>query len=125
MSPELTKRLVARHPALLAMPEDSVILQRGVECGDGWYDLIDGALTAIEKHCATVNAKPPAILQVKQKIGQLRIYFRPYDEIIRSIIDDAERKSAMTCEQCGRPGKLVKGPHIRVTCGRDHHDGRH
>ena len=72
MSPELTKRLVARHPALLAMPEDSVISQRGVECGDGWYDLIDEALTAIEKHSATVNAKPPAILQVKQKIDDLR-----------------------------------------------------
>ena len=124
MSPELTKRLVARHPALLAMPEDSVILQRGVECGDGWYDLIDGALTAIEKHCATVNAKPLAILQIKQKIGLLRIYFRPYDEIIRSIIDDAERNSAMTCEQCGRPGRLVEGSYRRVTCGRDHHDSR-
>ena len=125
MSPELTKRLVARHPALLAMPEDSVISQRGVECGDGWYDRIDDALTAIEKHCATINAKPPAILQIKQKIGLLCIYFRPYDEIIRSIIDDAERNSAMTCEQCGRPGKLVKGRHIRVTCGYDQPDGRH
>ena len=124
MSPELTKRLVARHPALLAMPEDSVISQRGVECGDGWHDLIDEALTAIEKHCAPINAKPPGVLQIKGKLGLLRIYCRPYDDVIGSIIDDAERNSAMTCEQCGRPGKLVKGPHIHVTCGHDHHDGR-
>ena len=104
MSTELTQRLVARHPALLAMPEDSVVPQRGVECGDGWHDLIDEARTAIEKHCASINTKPPGVLQIKEKLGLLRVYFRPYDDVIGSILHAAERNSAMSCEQCGRPG---------------------
>ena len=124
MRPELTEGLVARHPALLSMPKGTVIAQRGIECGDGWHDLIDDTLTAIEKHCASIGSKPPGITQIKEKLGLLRIYFRPYDEGIEAILHAAEQRSASICEQCGRPGKLVIGQYIHVTCGHDHDDER-
>ena len=124
MRPDLTNRLVARHPALLAMPTGSVIAHRGIECGDGWHDLIDETLTAVEKHCVSIGSEPPRTLQIKEKLGLLRIYVRLYDDAIRSILDDAERKSAMICERCGRPGKLVSQPFLHVTCGNDRLDER-
>ena len=124
MRPELTERLVVRHPALLAMPIGTVIAQRGIECGNGWHGLIDDTLTAIEKHCASIGTEPPGITQIKEKLGLLRIYFRPYDEGIGSILHAAEQRSASICEQCGRPGKLVNGQYIHVTCGHDHDDER-
>ena len=117
-------KLVARYPVLLSKPSNSVIAHRGIECGDGWYELVDATLTAIETHCASMGSSLPAITQIKEKFGLLRIYFAPWDEAIRSILDSAEQKSAAVCERCGRPGRLARSPYLHVTCGCDHADGR-
>ena len=61
MSPSLTLQLGALHPILLAKPDGSVIAERGIECGDGWYDVIDEMLIAIESHCVAVGFSPPAV----------------------------------------------------------------
>ena len=124
MSPDLASRMVARHPVLPAMPYDTAIGDRRIECGDGWYDLIDETLTAIEKHCAANGSNLPAITQIKERFGLLRVYFRPWDDAIRQILDAAEQKSATCCEKCGRSGKIMSRPSLRVTCGSDHDDGR-
>ena len=117
MSPEKTARLIERHPELLAVPPDTVIAQRGIECGDGWFGLIDDAFTAIEAHCESNGLPVPAITQVKEKFGKLRVYVKPWDKGIASILDTAERKSAEICEQCGRPGRLVATPYLHSSCG--------
>ena len=116
MNSTLAQELVNRHPALLSMPHDSVISQRGIECGDGWYGLIDEMLTAIENHCSAAGAAMPAVLQIKEKFGLLRVYLTPSDDAIRAILDAAEHKSATSCERCGRDGKFVASPFPRVRC---------
>ena len=62
--------------------------------------------------------------QIKERFGLLRVYFRPWDDAIRQILDAAEQKSATCCEKCGRSGKIICRPSLRVTCGSDHDDGR-
>ena len=117
MSPDPTQKLLARHPALLIVPPKSVIAARGIECGDGWFELITETLSAIESHCANVGSTLPQITQIKEKFGKLRIYFTPWDDGIGSLLDAAEHKSATICERCGRPGKLVGQPFPHSTCG--------
>ena len=124
MSPDLASRMIARHPVLPAMPLDTAIGDRGIECGDGWYDLIDETLTAIETPCAACGSNLPAITQIKEKFGLRRVYFRPWDDAIRPILDAAEQKSATCCEKCGRSGKIISRPSLSGTCGGDHNDGR-
>ena len=116
MSPTLTLQLVGRHPTLLSLPNGSVIAQRGIECSDGWYGLIDKTLSEIEGRRVSVDSSPPAITQIKEKFGLLRVYTMPSDEPIRAILDAAEQASATCCEQCGREGKLVATPFSQVRC---------
>lgn len=80
---------------------------RGFECGNGWAGLIDEILTELRTACP--NAR---IVQVKEKLGGLRIYLEnKLDEEAKVILRRAELKSFTVCETCGAPGEL------RRTCG--------
>lgn len=48
----------------------------------------------------------PRASQVKEKFGTLRFYMTHQTEEMDKIISVAERKSAITCEECGKKGKL-------------------
>jgi hypothetical protein len=56
-----------------------------------------------------------AVMQVKEKFGTLRFYCSGTDAIDR-YIRLAERLSAVTCEDCGRPGKANDSGWIRTQC---------
>lgn len=85
----------------------------GMECGDGWKDLIRQAL-------ATFEACGAKVAQIKEKFGELRLYWDQPDHWTENNNGDftwyfiacamAERQavamSRTTCETCGRPGKL-------------------
>jgi hypothetical protein len=47
-----------------------------------------------------------AVDQVKEKFGTLRFYTNQGNSMIYKFIDLAAKLSAMTCEECGRTGKL-------------------
>jgi hypothetical protein len=48
----------------------------------------------------------PRASQIKEKYGTLRFYMTHGTEEMYKIVDNAERKSLKTCEECGKPGKL-------------------
>jgi hypothetical protein len=63
--------------------------------------------------------KPPTQLvftQIKEKYGTLRVYYNGGDEYCGGIIAMAESMSAVTCEDCGVPGKIRGGGWIRTLC---------
>ncbi|WP_172717270.1 hypothetical protein [Neorhizobium sp. T6_25] len=95
------------------------ILAPGIEFGveDGWLPLIADALgkieLALEIHGWT---KKTVVKQIKEKLGELRIYVRPRREsasypnalvadleIIRNLVTQGSR---LTCEICGEPGRI-------------------
>ena len=88
----------------------------GCECGDGWYELLREACAKaeplvtkwIEDHKTETDYEgwTPRLAQVKEKFGTLRLYFTSYPDGIGDIEEDAEEKSSITCESCGKPGKL-------------------
>jgi hypothetical protein len=80
--------------------------------GAGWKSIIE---TAIARMATAVANCPPgalSILQIKEKLGGLRIYVAgqslPSDvlEKVREAIDLAEARADCTCEICGRIGRL-------------------
>jgi hypothetical protein len=54
--------------------------------------------------------------QIKEKFGTLRVYSIGGDEYCEGIISMATSMSAITCEQCGVPGKQRSGAWIRTLC---------
>lgn len=98
MSPEREAELARRHPSYVASH-----LQDGVAtCGDGWFDVIDRLLTALEAR----NLEGFRPTQIKQKVGKLRFYALGIDEEAVALIRAAGEESATVCEVCGEPGVL-------------------
>lgn len=82
----------------------------GFSCGDGWFNIIDQLCGNIQHHLDWVNKKEVKVAQVevgqvKEKFGTLRFYYIGGDDIIDGMVRMAESMSAVTCEECGAPGK--------------------
>ena len=120
MDKSLQSQLRKKYPSLLRFPERTPIAERGIEVLDGWYDLVDEMLERIQSHASTTRAagkRPPAITQIKEKLGAIRVYLDHSGAVIRAILDNAETRSLSTCESCGKPGKLIASHGwIRVRC---------
>jgi len=90
-------------------------LQRGFECGDGWFELINKLAQDIEAVARENGLNPespewPLCRQVKEKMGSLRFVmfavdgFPEMNERISELRLAALNQSLKICEQCGRPG---------------------
>lgn len=92
-------------------------VQCGVQIDPGWEHILYDTLEKIQLFLK--SKKLPLshfrIDQVKEKFGQLNIYFSiPVDDEgvyladiyddIRNIISEGERQSKITCQECGEPG---------------------
>ena len=101
------KRLAAKYPRIFrdlhGNPHVSC-LAFGIECGDGWYSLID-------RLCADISKADPHVYvtQVKEKYGTLRFYTNPTTHAVLDRIEAAEQESASVCELCGAGGAKQHG----------------
>ena len=81
----------------------------GVECGKGWYPLLEPICEYILKYnSGKDDSECIEFTQVKEKWGFLHIYTSRTTEELRELISDAEQKSKTICEVCGNPGNLKK-----------------
>lgn len=99
----------------------------GIECGPGWYDLIDQLCNGLQWN-TDKNDYPQVVAdQVKEKYGTLRFYYHtefddePTDKshkdgVIQGMIDFAEVMSGSICETCGNPGKCNDEGWIKCEC---------
>lgn len=69
-----------------------------------------------EKPCKEFQYFYPKAEQVKEKFGTLRVYMTSTTDKMDKIIQEAEEKSAKTCENCGEKGKVRGGGWIKVLC---------
>lgn len=127
MRKELDSKLTTEHPTLFAdrfADMRTTCMCWGFECGDGWYDLLKEACDKLEPILAACKEKDPEgwkfgyyrASQVKEKYGTLRFYLSGAPVECDAIVDEAERKSAETCEECGKPGKVVGGGWLYCRC---------
>lgn len=94
----------------------------GFDCGDGWFEITEGLFLSIEAYSKqllesgrSIDALPSAA-QVKEKWGTLCIYVDNTDEHIETLLQAARERSFVTCEICGKAGKLVVDGYYRVRC---------
>jgi len=104
-----------------------VIHYRGIECGDGWLELVQDLSVKIERvlNDMVSNGVPvsalPGVTQIKQKFGSLSVHMRGFGGVrmpvtIRQILDEADHQASVTCELCSAPGALRKSGYITVLC---------
>ena len=125
MTPKLDEKLCEKYPKIFIdrnKPMDQTAMCWGMQCGDGWYWLIDKLCGFFMKIQEQTGAEVVAT-QVKEKFGGLRIHYEflgvindNCKEMIAKHIRDAEIEASKTCEQCGNPGKLVRKDWIETLC---------
>lgn len=108
----------------------------GIECNDGWYDLLDTLCYTMQQHCDVANTRyiietdkyqfvvegdPEYVqvvaAQVKEKLGTLRFYADGVDNATEGMIQMAEAMSSRICELCGNPAKTSRDSGwLHTTC---------
>ena len=131
MSPELENQLYADFPLLFdnrhKSPTESC-LSMGIECNNGWYDLLRSVCYEINEREKHIKARlkyegkdernwiPVRFDQIKEKFGGLRIYYSGGDDYVRGAINMAEEMSYKLCEVCGNKGQPNKSGWITTLC---------
>ena len=124
MNIELQKLLLCRYPNFLRKSADMRPFdERGIECEDGWFEMIDQLCSACEDEIEGLIARGldkstwPRVSQIKEKFGSLR--FRVTGKVSAGLhhkFSGAEQASLLTCESCGKPGRLRRKNGIRTHC---------
>jgi len=118
MSPTHMRELVERYPNLYRLANEKPVspcepfTRYAFTCGDGWFSIID--------HLSARLAADPnlVVVQVKEKMGELRFYVEAIDgstnpdpvlaERVYAERNAAREESWRTCEICGKPGTLAE-----------------
>lgn len=131
MKLELQAELLRRNPKFFRKPgegrlqdERAPFDERGIECGDGWFALIERLSTACEDEIDALISQGvtevhwPRVAQIKEKFGGLRFYVNGSvtDELRALVLTVEEEESRHTCECCGAPGKLREGRWRHTYC---------
>lgn len=115
--------LVSKYPELLTggNPQAPLFLF-GIECGPGWYEIIDLMLLRLS-HLKCPSLK---VSQIKEKFGILRVYLDYGDvnvneeipRLANYIVAEAENASRRICEDCGCGDNSVKteGRYLLTQC---------
>lgn len=114
MTPEQDKKLCETFPRLYADRHKSMqesCFHFGFECGTGWFQLIWDLSVRLEQMIEGLgpfspDEVAPRASQVKEKFGTLRFYMTHSTDEMEAAIDEAERLSEVTCEDCGQSGHL-------------------
>ena len=78
----------------------------GVECGKGWYKLIQPVVDYINEYNKNKTKEEQIqILQIKEKWGYLNLYLNYYADDLHDKILEISNKSRSICEMCGKPAK--------------------
>lgn len=127
MSPEKTKILQEKYPKIFGLGEDSnePYGLYGLECGDGWFDLIDTLCRNIQHHVdwkiknlseEEKEGFQVVATQIKEKFGSLRYYYNGGDDYIQGMIHMAEAMSSKICENCGEKATVRTKGWIKNIC---------
>ena len=138
MKRELYEKLYAKYPDIFQegkLTPFQSCMGRGIECDDGWYDLLDN-LCNILQIVYTDTGVLTIARQVKEKFGTLRFYvgfkntgditdarFQAYCTLLDNTIENYCGKSSEICEVCGedKTAKMRNSmPWIRCLC--DEHE---
>ena len=88
------------------------------QVGKGWETLVRQVYAARESLGASVR-----FVNVKEKLGGLRMYTDDYHKQLEEVIKEVGYKSLETCDQCGQSGKLLNKEGWYLTRCEEHSEG--
>jgi hypothetical protein len=122
MKTALEKALYEKYPELYRRHDDSSQVTSmcwGFQCGDGWYNLLDdlsAKITLQAKGIVAQGGEWPAIEEVRQDSGCLRVTISGGNDTIDDLITEAEMESTATCELCGSVAEIPSETMLKVLC---------
>lgn len=126
MKAELQKKIYEKYPKIFGqkdLPMTDTCMCWGIECGDGWYWLLDMLCQAVQDHVesrqdGSKDSHQVEAVQVKEKFGGLRFYVNSADAEVYGMISLAEQMSYNICEKCGSTENIqrTKGGWITYLC---------
>lgn len=116
MKKELQDALYKKYPKLFVRrnkPITESLMPFGLECGEGWYTLIDTLCYLIQAHVdwkqrTDKDYYQVEFAQIKEKFGSIRIYSSGHDDFIDGAIELVELMSSITCEYCGSTENVTR-----------------
>lgn len=112
MKKEHDKELVELCPNLYKDRDKSMqetALCWGFQCGDGWYQIVKDLSIQLEELILQIPEEARHNYRtstVKEKLGTLRFYMWSSTDQMEELIDAAEERSALTCEECGASAEM-------------------
>ena len=106
MKKELQDKLFKKYPKIFRRRTFLIgrfYMRWGIECGDGWYNLINKLCKKIQEYCNKDNTFQAKAIRVKEQFRGLRFYIDGGDDYIYDLINNAENESYKICEDCGAP----------------------
>lgn len=121
----------------LMIPEYNYQKNEGILVDDGWHQLLEEMLGCIKHHeeqlkisddyrkklglePENIDYDPVEILQVKEKFGGLRCFFRGGDSYVAGVVNMTEVMSFRICEKCGDRGEVRDLTWMRTLCDKHH-----
>ena len=109
MSPELEQCLYTEFPMLYRMRHldspDMCCGWGGIQCKDGWFDLIRGLSLQIVEY-ANQHHLDPLITKVQKHGGVLMFKVDCHNDYIQKLCKQEAMRSVNVCEICGEPGNF-------------------
>ena len=131
MDQELENQLFEKYPEFFSNKDlgpNNSCMAFGIECGNGWYDLISSICLGVKTHKENIATRKKynpendeeiidfKFDQIKEKFGGLRAYYSGGNDYIRGLVTMAETMSYKICEVCGNKGKPNKSGWISTLC---------
>lgn len=104
MNDELDIELTTRYPVVYPPISNSGL--HGFECGSGWFHFLDATGCLIQRRMDAAKSEPFVAHQIKEKFGELRVYYSHGDAYVSAVIDVIEGLSGRFCEICGDRGEI-------------------
>lgn len=116
------KYLFEKYPKLFCqkdLPMSKTCMCWGIECGNGWFYLIDYLCSCLQNLTDKFGHPQVEVVQIKEKIGELRFYVDGASEQQHTIIDVIEDLSNCVCEECGQMGaKQTNSGWVKTLCDK-------
>ncbi len=121
MNKKLQQKFYDKYPKIFVqrkLPMTETCMCWGIDCGDGWYWLIDNLCSSLQFDIDKNNEPQLEAVQVKEKFGTLRFYTNGSTDKQDGMISLAEFMSSSICENCGEIGKTTtnKVGYIQTLC---------
>lgn len=100
-------RIMRAYPEVYGHgPWTESLLEHGFLCGPGWHPLIEQLSADLSDIIRQDDLRRFRVVQVKEKMGELRFYIRGGNKRALDRISEAARESEITCEGCGRASQI-------------------